>query len=269
MACLRWRDIPDGPRGIWLIAVDGSEQRRLTEAPGGHDLSPVVSPDGRHLAFLRHARWVALRSSRAADVRSRSERHPAPAYRRRPRCHRSRLDPDGRDLVFSSGGHLGLSRTARISAVRNRVELPNLNSSPSASRPPRSASPGRAALVYSARPETALYELALPGPGPPVTPVALAAFSSTFDEQTPHYSPDGQRLAFASTRSGAEEIWIANRDGSNPLQVTSMGGPQCSNPSGRRTDGRFSSTRDVRARRTSICFSRTPANSPTDRPSGG
>ena len=63
-----------------------------------------------------------------------------------------------------------------------------------------------------------------------MTPVALAAFSSTFDEQTPHYSPDGQRLAFASTRSGAEEIWIANRDGSNPLQVTSMGGPQCSNP---------------------------------------
>ena len=63
-----------------------------------------------------------------------------------------------------------------------------------------------------------------------MTPVALAAFSSTFDEQTPHYSPDGQRLAFASTRSGVQEIWFANRDGSNPLQVTSMGGPQCSNP---------------------------------------
>ena len=84
-------------------------------------------------------------------------------------------------------------------------------------------------LVYSAQSrDTALYELALPGP--PVTPVALAAFSSTFDEQTPHYSLDEQRLAFASTRSGAEEIWIANRDGSNPLQVTSMGGPLCSNP---------------------------------------
>jgi len=37
-------------------------------------------------------------------------------------------------------------------------------------------------------------------------------------------------MAFASTRSGAEEIWIANRDGSNPLQVTSRGGPQCANP---------------------------------------
>ena len=44
---------PNGSRGIWLIAVDGSEQRRLTEAPGGSDVSPVLSPDGRHLAFLR------------------------------------------------------------------------------------------------------------------------------------------------------------------------------------------------------------------------
>ena len=46
---------PDGPRGIWLIAVDGSEQRRVTDppSPGGHDLSPVVSPDVQYLAFLR------------------------------------------------------------------------------------------------------------------------------------------------------------------------------------------------------------------------
>ena len=59
-------------------------------------------------------------------------------------------------------------------------------------------------------------------------PAPIAA--STLDEQTPHYSPDGKRLAFASTRSGVEEIWLANADGSNPKQITSMGGPQCSNP---------------------------------------
>jgi len=83
--------------------------------------------------------------------------------------------------------------------------------------------------VYAARSrDTALYQLALPATS--TNPIALAAFNSTFDEQTPHYSPDGKRLAFTSTRSGSEEIWIADRDGSNPLQVTSMGGPQCSNP---------------------------------------
>jgi dipeptidyl aminopeptidase/acylaminoacyl peptidase len=37
-------------------------------------------------------------------------------------------------------------------------------------------------------------------------------------------------MAFASTRSGSEEIWVANADGSHPLQMTRMGGPQCANP---------------------------------------
>jgi Tol biopolymer transport system component len=46
----------------------------------------------------------------------------------------------------------------------------------------------------------------------------------------PDYSPDGKRLAFASTRSGTEEIWVSDAAGSNPMQVTSMGGPQCANP---------------------------------------
>ncbi len=48
---------PDGgARGIWLIAADGVETRRLTEAPVGGgvgDFNPVWSPDGRQMAFLR------------------------------------------------------------------------------------------------------------------------------------------------------------------------------------------------------------------------
>ena len=75
--------------------------------------------------------------------------------------------------------------------------------------------------------DTNLWKLALDGQNLPGTgPLA----ASTFDEHTPDYSPDGKRLAFASTRSGAEEIWISDADGSNPMQVTSMGGPQCANP---------------------------------------
>ena len=54
--------------------------------------------------------------------------------------------------------------------------------------------------------------------------------ASTLDEHTPDYSPDGKRIAFASTRSGSEEIWISDADGLNPVQMTSMGGPQCANP---------------------------------------
>jgi Tol biopolymer transport system component len=40
-----------------------------------------------------------------------------------------------------------------------------------------------------------------------------------FDAQ-PTYSPDGQWLAFVSDRSGAENIWIARPDGSEPKQIS-------------------------------------------------
>ena len=54
--------------------------------------------------------------------------------------------------------------------------------------------------------------------------------ASTFSDYAPEYSPDGKRLAFASTRSGSEEIWIAEADGSRPWQLTNRRGPQTSNP---------------------------------------
>jgi WD40-like Beta Propeller Repeat len=54
-------------------------------------------------------------------------------------------------------------------------------------------------------------------PGRPDTPVV----SSSAWDQTPTYSPDGRRIAFDSGRSGvAEEIWVADADGSNAVQLT-------------------------------------------------
>jgi Tol biopolymer transport system component len=222
----------NGSPGIWFISVDGSEQRRLTDASGGRlqDHSPVVSPDGRYLAFLR-SHGVGRHEILLAPLTS----HSAPSGTPRQLTDHNysvfslSWTPDGRDLVFSTGGHLGLSRVARIPVVphTSRTPAPEFLTFGEQATGISIAASGR--LVYSAQfRDTALYELALPRN--PATLAALAAFSSTYDEHTPDYSPDGKRLAFASTRSGTEEIWIADRDGSNPLQVTSMGGPQCSNP---------------------------------------
>jgi eukaryotic-like serine/threonine-protein kinase len=38
----------------------------------------------------------------------------------------------------------------------------------------------------------------------------------------PDFSPDGRRVAFVSNRSGEEEIWLADPDGSKAIQLTSM-----------------------------------------------
>ena len=97
-----------------------------------------------------------------------------------------------------------------------------------ATRRPHSASrnPAASCIRRESR-DVELFEIPLSGTS---QPKRVSGLSSTLDEHTPHYSPDGERLAFASTRSGTEEIWIANSDGTNPLKMTSMGGPQCSNP---------------------------------------
>jgi dipeptidyl aminopeptidase/acylaminoacyl peptidase len=52
----------------------------------------------------------------------------------------------------------------------------------------------------------------------------------------PQFSPDGSKIAFESDRSGYEEIWTCDPDGSNPTQVTKLerysGSPRWS-PDGR------------------------------------
>jgi Tol biopolymer transport system component len=49
--------------------------------------------------------------------------------------------------------------------------------------------------------------------------------ASTRSDDHPQYSPDGTKVAFVSRRSGTYEIWLCASDGSNPVRLTSMGGP--------------------------------------------
>ena len=46
--------------------------------------------------------------------------------------------------------------------------------------------------------------------------------SSSRSQSYPQYSNNGKWLAFSSNRSGHQEIWIANADGSQPRQLTSL-----------------------------------------------
>jgi hypothetical protein len=74
------------------------------------------------------------------------------------------------------------------------------------------------------------------GIDPPAAPQHLIA--STHNEDMPHYSPDGLKIAFGSNRSGTRELWIATADGADPVQLTHFGGPQLGpatwSPDGRR-----------------------------------
>ncbi len=49
---------------------------------------------------------------------------------------------------------------------------------------------------------------------------ATALTSGIAWDMQPRYSPDGKRIAFTSDRGGGDNVWVMNRDGSDPKAVT-------------------------------------------------
>jgi Tol biopolymer transport system component/DNA-binding winged helix-turn-helix (wHTH) protein len=54
--------------------------------------------------------------------------------------------------------------------------------------------------------------------------------TSTREQYAPSISPDGRRVVFQSNRSGSDEIWVCDSDGSNAQQLTSFGGALTGTP---------------------------------------
>lgn len=54
--------------------------------------------------------------------------------------------------------------------------------------------------------------------------------TSTREQYAPSISPDSRRVVFASNRSGSDEIWVCDSDGSNAQQLTSFGGALTGTP---------------------------------------
>jgi Tol biopolymer transport system component len=225
--------IVDGLPGLWLIEVDGSQRRRLTEPSREQvDRSPVVSADGRRVAFTRRrpvSNGVLFVLALSSDLQPMGE--PLPVVDPAPlSVIAAAWGHDDASLVFSTGSNMGTSHLQRVA-----LQPDGLHAAGSAELLPFGeqatgldiARSGR--LVYASKfRDTGFLTLDLTHADQGLRHSQLVA--STLDEHSPHLSPDGRRLVFVSTRSGNEEIWIANADGTHPRQMTSMGGPMCANP---------------------------------------
>ena len=237
---------PEEPFHIIRLSIDTGGTRQLTSPPphSSGDLRPVVSPDGQTLAFTR------------ALAPAPSDIYVLPVTGGEPR--RVTFDDsvitaltwseDGGSIVFSSerGAMAGAGSLwrVRIDASTARPEIEQLRGIGQRATGPVIARRGRRlAYVESVR-DTNVWRVAATGEG-----LAQPLVSSTREEGSPDYSPDGARIAFASNRSGNWEVWVASSDGSNPRQVTSYGAapawqPQWS-PNGRLLA--FSHTREGNA----------------------
>ena len=194
------------PPSIFLLELDSLEDRRLTSPRSRGDFDPAFSPDGQTLAFNRRGAGiytVAVFGGEERRVISGSTYYWGLTW-----------TPDGRQIVFadaswpvSSGwlwkisiyggdperlqfGQEGVEPSIRGSRLVYVRQTANLNIWRRKLNPLLSASP----------------------------PDRL--ISSTRMESGPQFSPDGSKIAFESTRSGAYEVWMCRSDGSDLTQLT-------------------------------------------------
>jgi dipeptidyl aminopeptidase/acylaminoacyl peptidase len=124
---------------------------------------------------------------------------------------------DGRSVVFSVGAAWGelVPALMVVDASARGGKARRLLGGESGEQPATSAS-GGLAFVRSARDEN-IWRLPLAGEGPG-RPTQLIA--STRRDCEPRFSSDGKRISFASGRSGKQEVWLCDADGSRPVQLT-------------------------------------------------
>jgi Tol biopolymer transport system component len=208
----------DGQLRLGLVSVTTPERRELTaptEAYWG-DHTPAFSPDGQSIAFIR------------AHVPGIEDIYIIKADGGEPR----RVTFDNRDVTGLEWSPVGGS----IVFSSNRAGTYSLwRVHPEGGEPDwitgggmKLKDPAVAQHTDRIAFENWVYEINIWEVNPEGEAERLIA-STQWDRQ-PQFSPDGDRIAFISTRSGHAEIWISDAGGENLTQLTSLGGPHTSQP---------------------------------------
>jgi Tol biopolymer transport system component/DNA-binding winged helix-turn-helix (wHTH) protein len=237
------RGAPQDPVCLFVLSVDGLEKRKLTSPlpRSAYDVAPAISPDGKTVAFLRVSTGGVTDIYLVPFVGGEPRRlslDEAWAKRESAVGHRSRRSivwaADGRDLVFSSGAALSGGALWKVPASGGRPERLPVGGD-DATFPTISNRANRLAFVRETM-DANIWRIEIGKSLQPVgSPVKL--ITSTRHEAGPQFSPDGQRIAFHSNRSGSVEIWVCDAAGLHCLQLTSLGshsGAPRWSPDGRR-----------------------------------
>jgi Tol biopolymer transport system component/predicted Ser/Thr protein kinase len=218
--------------GLHLYSAETGEQRPLTNPPVEEigDTAPAVSPDGRTLAFSRvspDGYNVALWLLHLGE-----DYKPLGKEEQVQTGNMTNLDatwlPDGSEFVFSSG--TGYNRGLWRIAVSNGATPKRINLDASNAVAPAISRLGNRLAFATAKWDPNIWRIDLKGPVQE-SGLPFRFIASTQLEAYPAYSPDGRRIAFTSRRSGTDEVWICDSDGSKAAQLTSFSGSEIYGPS--------------------------------------
>lgn len=250
---------------IYLMDYDGFGQRPVT-ANGHLNLSPTWSPDGRALSYISYregapalylaflyqgrgrklvgdhqsftpawspdGRWIAFTSTR--DGQSEIYLAAADGSELRRLTDNRAIDtaptwsPNGRTIAFTSDrtGSPQIYSMDRDGLNLRRVSFEgSYNDSPAWS-PSRQQSE----LAYASRIERGPFDIVVHDFGTRQTRQLTTGRGSN---ESPSWAPNGLHLVFTSNRTGSEQVFAMNRDGSNLRQLTREGNntmPSWGNP---------------------------------------
>lgn len=203
---------------IYLIDMETLRARPLTVPPAGWegDLSPVFSPDGQNVAFVRASEnfveniyWI-----------------PAGGGSPRPVTHDGKMikgiawSPDSHSILFASnrGGTVALWKTSLDGSATERLPV----GTDDATQPAMTPWGHRVAYVQASAISGILR--VWPDKDGPHEAKPAVLVSSTAGDSAPSISPDGKQFAFQSWRLGTQQVWISSIDGQSLRQLTPSGG---------------------------------------------
>ncbi len=204
---------PNQPFGIYLTSVADGTRKRLTQPDDFivGDLDPRFSPDGKTISFIRafHRAWQELYTIPFEGG------NPRQITKDDKQVSGQDWLPDGSALVFASNraGEFRLWKSSGLSQHSTGIygDFP-IQFSLARKAP---------ALAYSVlQQDFNIWRLDLAAKGNMLDRWTRVVSSSAQDA-SPQYSADGGRICFRSDRSGEENLWVCDADGSNAVRVTS------------------------------------------------
>lgn len=201
----------NGPFNVYVMAVDGGSMHRITDHAGPDD-TPVFSPNGRQLAFVSEVTGdpeVYVVQADGANLR-RITNHAGPDL------HPS-WSPDGQSLLINSGPLDG-----------SRIDVCSISLDGQKQKCFTSGGINTYAS-FSSDGERVLYRRSVGGDRSEVrvhearSGRDIAITNGNSFDGWPSWSPDAGRIAFASNRSGAFEIYVMQSDGTGMVRLGGAG----------------------------------------------
>jgi Tol biopolymer transport system component len=225
-----WNTHHGGQRDIWTIAAEGGEAVAVTNDEF-EDWGPVWSPDGRYLYFLSNRGgsmnlWRVMIEEATGKVSGVPEPVTTPAVY----CWHICFSRDGKRIAYVQVNKKGNIKRLTFDPVKAKTvgEPVSITQGSGFATEPAISSDSQS-LVYttSGDKQIDLFTLNLSSTagnrkGSPLaeTNNALRLTDDAFKDGAPQWSPDGQKIAFYSDRSGTYQLWLINKDGSNLQQIT-------------------------------------------------